>query len=142
MIREQIEQAAKEAVQNYFPCNGKYPCEERNYCKFCNGYNSAFDCDEDCSADDFNEGFIDGAQWRINSVWHDREEQPEVERWFIFKADDTNPFKKPTIKKIAYYTNRIENDKGLDWLKMVAEYKILCWAYVDDLLPERKEDAE
>ena len=110
--------------------------------KFCNGYNSAFDCDEDCSADDFNEGFIDGAQWRINSVWHDREEQPEVERWFIFKADDTNPFKKPTIKKIAYYTNRIENDKGLDWLKMVAEYKILCWAYVDDLLPERKEDAE
>ena len=87
-------------------------------------------------------GFKQGAQWRINSVWHDREEQPEVERWFIFKADDTNPFKKPTIKKIAYYTNRIENDKGLDWLKMVAEYKILCWAYVDDLLPERKEEAE
>ena len=73
-------------------------------------------------------------KWRINSVWHDREEQPEVGRWFIFKADDTNPFKKPTIKKIAYYTNHIENDKGLDWLKMVAEYKILCWAYVDDLL--------
>lgn len=78
--------------------------------------------------------FIAGARWRINSVWHDREEQPEVGRWFIFKADDTNPFKKPTIKKIAYYTNHIENDKGLDWLKMVAEYKILCWAYVDDLL--------
>ena len=87
-------------------------------------------------------GFMAGAQWRINSVWHDREEQPEVGRWFIFKADDTNPFKKPTIKKIAYYTNRIENDKGLDWLKMVAEYKILCWAYVDDLLPERQEKME
>lgn len=78
--------------------------------------------------------FVAGADWRINSVWHDREEPPEVGRWFIFKADDTNPFKKPTIKKIAYYTNRIENDEGLDWLKMVAEYKILCWAYVDDLL--------
>lgn len=89
---------------------------------------------------DAKSGFMAGAQWRINSVWHDREEQPEVGRWFIFKADDTNPSKKPTIiKKIAYYTNRIENDKGLDWLKMVAEYKILCWAYVDDLLPERKE---
>ena len=78
-------------------------------------------------------GFKQGAQWRINSVWHDREEQPEVGRWFIFKADDTNPFKKTTIKKIAYYTNRIENDKGLDWLKMVAEYRILYWAYIDDL---------
>lgn len=78
-------------------------------------------------------GFKQGAQWRINSVWHDREEQPEVERWFIFKADDTNPFKKTTIRKIAYYTNRIENDKGLDWLKMVAEYRILYWAYIDDL---------
>lgn len=86
--------------------------------------------------------FMDGARWRINSVWHDREEQPEVGRWFIFKADDTNPFKKPTIKKIAYYTNRIENDEGLDWLKMVAEYKILCWAYIDNLLPERKEETE
>ena len=90
----------------------------------------------------FQRGFVAGAQWRINSVWHEREEQPEVGRWFIFKADDTNPFKKPTIKKIAYYTNRIENDKGLDWLKMVAEYKILCWAYVDDLLTERKEETE
>lgn len=91
---------------------------------------------------DAKSGFMAGAQWRINSVWHDREEQPEVGRWFIFKADDTNPSKKPTIKKIAYYTNRIENDKGLDWLKMVAEYKILCWAYVDDLLPERQEKME
>lgn len=87
----------------------------------------------------FKRGFTAGARWRVNAAWHDREEQPEVGRWFIFKADDTNPFKKPTIKKIAYYTNRIENDEGLDWLKMVAEYKILCWAYVDDLLPERKE---
>ena len=124
MIREQIEQAAKEAVQNYFPCNGKYPCEERNYCKFCNGYNSAFDCDEDCSADDFNEGFIDGAQWRINSVWHDMvKEEPQVygdywnvdcEVWDDEQADDFE-CKKDKIEK---------------------------WAYLDDLLPERKEDAE
>lgn len=70
MTREQIEQAAKETVQDLFQCNGKYPCEERNYCEFCNGHNSTFDCKEDCGADDFNEGFIAGAQWRINSVWH------------------------------------------------------------------------
>ena len=43
MTREQIEKAAKEAVQDHFQCNGKYPCEERDYCEFCNGYNYAFD---------------------------------------------------------------------------------------------------
>ena len=79
MKREQIEEAAKEAVQDHFQCNGKYPCEERDYCEFCNGHNSAFDCNEDCGADDFNEGFIAGAQWRINSVWHDMvKEEPQV----------------------------------------------------------------
>lgn len=41
MKREQIEEAAKEAVQNHFQCNGKYPCEEHDYCEFCNGHNSA-----------------------------------------------------------------------------------------------------
>ena len=51
MTREQIEKAAKEAVRNHYQCNGKYPCEERDYCEFCNGHNSAFDCKEDCSAD-------------------------------------------------------------------------------------------
>ena len=77
MDRKTIEKAAKEAVQNHFQCNGKYPCEERDYCEFCNGHNSAFDCKEDCGADDFNEGFIIGAQWRINSVWHSTNELPK-----------------------------------------------------------------
>ena len=79
MTREQIEKAANEAVQEHFQCNGKYPCEERDYCEFCNGHNSAFDCREDCGADDFNEGFFAGAQWRINSVWHEmKEEVPQI----------------------------------------------------------------
>lgn len=70
MTREQIEKAAKEAVQDHFQCNGKYPCEERNYCEFCNGHNSAFDCNEDCGADDFNEGFFVGAQWMADRLCH------------------------------------------------------------------------
>ena len=79
MTRERIERAANEAVQEHFQCNGKYPCEERDYCEFCNGHNSAFDCREDCGADDFNKGFFVGAEWRINSVWHDmKKEVPQV----------------------------------------------------------------
>lgn len=69
MDRQTIEKAAKEAVQNNFQCNGKYPCKERNYCKFCNGHNSAFDCNEDCGADDFNEGFIAGVEWLANYLF-------------------------------------------------------------------------
>ena len=68
MTREQIEKAANEAVQEHFQCNGKYPCSERDYCEFCNGYNSAFDCKEDCDADSFNEGFFAGAQWLANKL--------------------------------------------------------------------------
>lgn len=70
MTREQIEKAAMEAVQNHFQCNGEYPCEERDYCEFCNGHNSAFDCKEDCGADDFNEGFLAGAQWLADRLCH------------------------------------------------------------------------
>lgn len=133
MIREQIEQAAKEAVQNYFPCNGKYPCEERNYCKFCNGYNSAFDCDEDCSADDFNEGFIDGAQWRINSVWHDASEKPK------FKGKVEKEMFMLFCNSKKYGLMLISQDEWDDFVERGMFHK---WAYVDDLLPERKEDAE
>ena len=141
MIREQIEQAAKEAVQNYFPCNGKYPCEERNYCKFCNGYNSAFDCDEDCSADDFNEGFIDGAQWRINSVWHKPSPYgEELKRDVEVIAKTTRGYRFGKFDVVGYsneYIGFVSTSSFEYALSDVLEY-----AYLDDLLPERKEEAK
>lgn len=126
MNRETIEKAAKEAVQNHFQCNGKYPCEERDYCEFCNGHNSAFDCKEDCGADDFNEGFIIGAQWRINSVWQ-----------------DATKFKPRHGSKVAVLVGgkgitvwNFEN--GME--QAFSCMSIKCWAYLDDLIPDRKED--
>lgn len=131
MTREQIEQAAKETVQDLFQCNGKYPCEERNYCEFCNGHNSAFDCKEDCGADDFNEGFIAGAQWRINSVWHDASEKPEIGRNLLtYLGED----------KFCEIDFLCKDD--FDWEYYADIRGIIRWAYVDDLLPERKEEAE
>ena len=45
----------------------------------------------------YESGFIDGAEWRINSVWHDVDnELPEYNRhvvnedWFDFTAKDEN----------------------------------------------------
>ena len=126
MNRETIEKAAKEAVQNHFQCNGKYPCEERDYCEFCNGHNSAFDCKEDCGADDFNEGFIIGAQWRINSVWHDATKyKPRIGSKIavLFSDEDF---------AICIFESEMKN--AFPYLR------IKCWAYLDDLLPDRKED--
>lgn len=55
------EQKAKESVQKYFLCNSeKYGCREKEYCQFCGGENTAHDCDEDCQADIYNEGFYAG----------------------------------------------------------------------------------
>jgi len=127
MTREQIEKAARDAVQNHFQCNGKYPCEERDYCEFCNGRNSAFDCKEDCGADDFNEGFIAGSQWRINSVWHDIAEEPENGSWIAISISTSY------IKSIYAY-------KGVcSYFKIIGAKG---WAYISDLLPERKEEVK
>lgn len=54
------EEMLREAVHDHYQCNGKYACEERAYCRFCEGENIAYDCDEDCFADEFSEGFLYG----------------------------------------------------------------------------------
>lgn len=126
MTREQIEKAANEAVQEHFQCNGKYPCEERDYCEFCNGNNSAFDCNEDCGADDFNEGFIAGAQWRINSVWHDRAEKADTSKELILM------YSNGSVRVTLLNPN-------LTFDGFLSVDMFIKWAYVSDILPERKE---
>lgn len=127
MTREQIEKAAKEAVQNHFQCNGKYPCEERDYCEFCNGHNSAFDCNEDCGADDFNEGFIAGAQWRINVVWHDRTDKADTSKELILM------YPNGSVRVTLLNPN-------LTFDGFLSVDMFIKWAYVSDILPERKEE--
>lgn len=68
--------------------------------------------------------FIEGAQWRINSVWHDASEKPDKNQLVVFECRKTYGR--------GYSVNFGEN---YDLLKNV----VLRWAYVIDLLPERKE---
>ncbi len=125
MNKETIEKATKNAVQARCQCNWEYPCEGRDYCEFCNGHNSAFDCDENCDADAFSEGFIAGAQWRINSVWHEASEViPDAYRIVIV----VNRIKGITVNSLP---NGAKCPKH--WIR---------WAYMDDLLPNRKEDEQ
>ena len=71
-----------------------------------------------------HKAFMDGAQWRINSVWHDASEKPDKNQLVVFECRKTYGR--------GYSVNFGEN---YDLMKNV----LLSWAYVIDLLPERKE---
>ena len=75
----------------------------------------------------YEHGFIDGANWRINSVWHDASEKPDKNQLVVFEC-------KKTYGK-GYSVNFGEN-YGL--LKNV----LLSWAYMKDLIPEKKEETK
>ena len=102
MTREQIEKAAKENASTHFGLINKEWWARKN-------------------------GFEDGAQWRINSVWHDASEKPDKNQLVVFECRKTYGR--------GYSVNFGEN---YDLLKNV----LLSWAYVIDLLPERKEETE
>lgn len=72
---------------------------------------------------DIKKAFKAGAEWRIDSVWHDVEKElPEYNRhvvnedWFDFIAKD---------------------EKGLK--RIMNRYPFKRWAYVEDLLPNKKD---
>lgn len=121
MDKNDIIKAAKEAIHSHYGCNDKHGCSERDYCQFVNGKNSAYDCCE-CGADEFNEGFVKGAEWRINSVWHKPDEQPNGMFAIIMQLDTDVEEYSFGVKELYEGTIR--------------------WAYVSDLLPERKEETK
>lgn len=69
--------------------------------------------------------FIDGAQWRINAVFHNASEKPNKNQLVLFEC-------RKTYGK-GYSVNFGEN---YELMKNV----IVRWAYIIDLLPERKEE--
>ena len=71
------------------------------------------------------EDFIAGAQWRINSVWHEISECKDVKRKILVEYKNGHFDALPDIRDL----------KGVE--DLVARV-----AYVDDLLPERKEETE
>lgn len=77
--------------------------------------------------DYLHKGFYHGAHWRINSVWHDcQKELPERENeWILLEAVIND-------KTIYLPVEWVNDGKG-------ATKYITRWAYVSDLLPDRKE---
>lgn len=75
--------------------------------------------------------FIDGADWRISSVWHTTADIPATGKRCLveYKAD-------------GQVQHRVDWRSEYEWVEACHYDKILRWAYVDDLLPERQEDRE
>ena len=70
---------------------------------------------------------LDGAQWRINSVWHDADEEPDKNQLVVFECRKA-------------YGNGYSVNFGENYVLM--KNVVLGWAYVKDLIPERKEETE
>lgn len=82
---------------------------------------------EDELTQEMRDSFIKGAQWRINAVWHDIAEEPENGSWIAISISTSY------IKSIYAY-------KGVcSYFKIIGAKG---WAYISDLLPERKEETK
>lgn len=82
--------------------------------------------------DALSKGFFHGSYWRIDSVWHDVSERPKF------------PGKVECVKFLLLRKNG-KCDYFLiskcDWDDFIDE-EFVKWAYIDDLLPERKEESK
>lgn len=67
-----------------------------------------------------------GAQWRINSVWHDASEKPNVSKPVLLIYDGNR-------YRVGYFI-----EKNL-YRSFRCRWTINRWAYVEDLLPDGKE---
>ena len=106
MTREQIEKAAIKKL----PYSDE-ECSDSNYTL---GKNVGF-----------KRGFIAGALWRINSVWHSTKELPRRSGFLAVLMDNG-------LMETMYFSVGI----GFHENQLMG---YVLWAYVDDLLPERKE---
>lgn len=68
------------------------------------------------------DGFIKGAEWRINSVWHDPEEIPDIVKLLLVEHEDGH------CGMSILYTKKASRE---GWKR---------WAYVKDLLPIKDDE--
>lgn len=110
MNRETIEKAADIEMLSYY-ADEVYPSDIKDI------------------QSDFIEAFSKGARWRINSAWHDFEDEiPEKKRPVLIesKSGGNNVFLLMVLQ-------------GDEEREDVASYR--RWAYIEDLIPDMTEEA-
>lgn len=71
---------------------------------------------------DDEKSFIAGAEWRINSVWHNVSEKPKNGEMILALRSKYSPI--------------ICGPYNFDWEETVEVFVLKKWAYVEDLMPE------
>lgn len=75
----------------------------------------------------YHDGFVDGANWRINSVWHDASEAPQHSGMLIAICKDG--------KAVLCGPN------NSNWKTAVKIFRIVKWAYIEDIIPNMEDKA-
>lgn len=73
--------------------------------------------------------FKDGARWRIDSAWHDRAEKADTSKELILM------YSNGSVRVTLLNPN-------LTFDGFLSVDMFIKWAYVSDILPERKEETE
>ena len=81
--------------------------------------------------DDLETAFENGADWRINSVWHDASEPPITGKEALVKYMTGD-------LKIKY---RVDVFCGHEWREMCHYDKLIQFAYIEDLIPNVEEES-
>lgn len=78
----------------------------------------------------YEQGFKDGANWRIKKLWHDASEEP-AEREMLVVIDKDGD--------ITQNDFMIDEFIGCDkWVDYVKDVGIIKWCYRKDLIPNRR----
>lgn len=79
-------------------------------------------CKEDIlRKNDYEDGFTDGAIWRINRIWNNVVSIPQNGKIIIALKDDEIPI--------------ICGPNNSDWVNTVKIFNFTKWAYIENLLP-------
>lgn len=83
----------------------------------------------DIDKDALHKGFYHGAEWRINSVWHDASEKPATNKKALVKYISGDG-------EIKY---RVDVFCGYEWKEMCHYDKLIQFAYIEDLTPNTEK---
>lgn len=73
--------------------------------------------------------FKAGAEYRINSVWHNADEVPKEKGYILVEVNGSQPI------FVTWNINVIPTN----WNKIVKGNNVVKWAYVEDLIPDMEE---
>nr|DAV70852.1 MAG TPA: hypothetical protein [Caudoviricetes sp.] len=73
------------------------------------------------------ESFVLGANWRINTAWHDATEVPKKKGYILVWT-----------KCFGFVTWNV-NVEPAEWNKICKDNQVVEWAYIEDLIPNKED---